>query len=515
MGLIYKNGVPYAGIPDKINATTVNGYTVESDVPANAKFTDNSDVTSEGKIVSFEDLQGGVPFSEVSIKGANGTSVVVSTCGKNLLPVTVEDGYTAGGVTIKVNADGTFTLSGTTTGLSTIAVSRLERVITEDMILSCNSTITGMTAKATVVRNGETIYLTITSGSKLYVGDILTNVYIQQQESGIEVSGTGGYQLELGTVATEYVPYTGAEYTFTPDSDSYTVTTNIMQQDGANVLSVTGDGEPTLFVIAVKNNNAIAKLWNGKVDAEEGKVLSTNDFTTEEKTKLEGLSNYDDTEITETLSTHTTDIATLQDNITTINSDITDINTQLTSVFQSVSDGKSTVAAAITDKAISTAADASFATMATNIAKIPQNVSYDATPVGKINVYYSRRQTGTTTSTTISGIKALTIDNSSGEYSIVQIKNFKAESLIARSSISSSSTARTKFTAKLIVTKYSYDTDGTTEVHTTEDVTANTSIAIEGYHRIEFSGDADQTTAQSGSGSFSVSVYATFDVYLT
>ena len=39
----------------------------------------------------------------------------------------------------------------------------------------------------------------------------------------------------------------------------------------------------------------ITNLLNGKVDKVEGKGLSTNDFTTAQKTKLEGLSNYDDT----------------------------------------------------------------------------------------------------------------------------------------------------------------------------------------------------------------------------
>lgn len=39
-----------------------------------------------------------------------------------------------------------------------------------------------------------------------------------------------------------------------------------------------------------------------KIDKVEGKGLSTNDFTDEDKTKLDGLSNYDDTEIREELN---------------------------------------------------------------------------------------------------------------------------------------------------------------------------------------------------------------------
>lgn len=46
------------------------------------------------------------------------------------------------------------------------------------------------------------------------------------------------------------------------------------------------------------------------------------------------------------------------------------IKGELDKVFQSVSDGKSKIAAAITDKGINTAADATFNTMANNISKI-------------------------------------------------------------------------------------------------------------------------------------------------
>ena len=40
-----------------------------------------------------------------------------------------------------------------------------------------------------------------------------------------------------------------------------------------------------------------ASVLNGKVDKEEGKGLSSNDYTDEEKAKLAGLENYDDAQI--------------------------------------------------------------------------------------------------------------------------------------------------------------------------------------------------------------------------
>ena len=51
------------------------------------------------------------------------------------------------------------------------------------------------------------------------------------------------------------------------------------------------------------DNNAkeIEKQVNGKIDKVEGKELSTNDFTSNYKEKLENLENYDDTEIKQSI----------------------------------------------------------------------------------------------------------------------------------------------------------------------------------------------------------------------
>lgn len=49
-------------------------------------------------------------------------------------------------------------------------------------------------------------------------------------------------------------------------------------------------------------NKVIKEVLDNKVDKVPGKSLSTNDYTTEEKTKLTGLSNYDDTALTSRVS---------------------------------------------------------------------------------------------------------------------------------------------------------------------------------------------------------------------
>lgn len=73
----------------------------------------------------------------------------------------------------------------------------------------------------------------------------------------------------------------------------------------------TGGSTPDLSGYATKEE------LNGKVDKVEGKQLSTEDFTTLLKQKLEGLSNYDDTDIQEAVSKLRTDLDTLVSGDTT------------------------------------------------------------------------------------------------------------------------------------------------------------------------------------------------------
>jgi hypothetical protein len=63
---------------------------------------------------------------------------------------------------------------------------------------------------------------------------------------------------------------------------------------------------PSEYVTETELSNkgyATISALNNKVDAINGKQLSTEDFTTALKTKLEGLSNFDDTELSNALST--------------------------------------------------------------------------------------------------------------------------------------------------------------------------------------------------------------------
>lgn len=61
--------------------------------------------------------------------------------------------------------------------------------------------------------------------------------------------------------------------------------------------------------------NTHAELIAGKVDKQTGKGLSTNDYTTEEKTKLAGLSNYNDSEVRELITTLTLKVRALEERV--------------------------------------------------------------------------------------------------------------------------------------------------------------------------------------------------------
>lgn len=76
----------------------------------------------------------------------------------------------------------------------------------------------------------------------------------------------------------------------------------------ANTAAIAGKADKTTTYTKTENDN----LLNGKVDKVSGKGLSTEDFTTDLKTKLNGLENYDDTEIKNDIKTNSDKIKQLE-----------------------------------------------------------------------------------------------------------------------------------------------------------------------------------------------------------
>lgn len=61
--------------------------------------------------------------------------------------------------------------------------------------------------------------------------------------------------------------------------------------------------------------NTHAELIAGKVDKQTGKGLSTNDYTTKEKNKLAGLTNYNDSEVRELITALTLKVNGLEERV--------------------------------------------------------------------------------------------------------------------------------------------------------------------------------------------------------
>ena len=66
-------------------------------------------------------------------------------------------------------------------------------------------------------------------------------------------------------------------------------------------------------LIDVINNHA--ELIEGKVDRQPGKGLSTNDYTTEEKNKLAGLTNYNDSDVRKLITALTLKVNGLEERV--------------------------------------------------------------------------------------------------------------------------------------------------------------------------------------------------------
>lgn len=84
------------------------------------------------------------------------------------------------------------------------------------------------------------------------------------------------------------------------------------------------------------NKSEVNSLLNGKVNKETGKGLSEQNYTSAEKTKLAGLSNYDDSELrTAVANLHNYDDTEVKADISDLEDDVVAINTSLNALVTS------------------------------------------------------------------------------------------------------------------------------------------------------------------------------------
>ena len=227
------------------------------------------------KAFSYDGLQGGVPFSEIVLGGdIVGQEVTLAVSGKNMLPKPNWDGSakTSNGVTFSVAGNGTITISGTTTGNTTVHLMSTRMRVTKPLTLASNGTLSGIALIFKLTKDGEVIYRTVYGKSVIEAGVIIEDIYLQQQKSGVEVSGEISPQLECGAEATAYEPYHGSTVTVTPDSAPYTVPNDIRQQDGINNVMVSAG---TVQVTGVRRDAALKRVWD-KLDELTTAIIVSN-----------------------------------------------------------------------------------------------------------------------------------------------------------------------------------------------------------------------------------------------
>lgn len=229
---------------------------------------------ASGNPVQIDGLQGGVPFSEITVSG------------KNLLTA-MSNSVTRNGITYTVNADGTITLNGTAEKADGVDVAF--KIPLKAGVYTLSGCPKGGSATSFALRAGlgtaNTLYgrdygngLKITTET-----DTVITVTIQNAEIGrVFDNVVFRPQLELGSTPTEYEPpitgreltvnVNGTDYTITPDTNPYVIPNDIRQAYGLNNISVS-EGE--LSVTGVRKNAAVKKIWD-KIDELTTAIIVSN-----------------------------------------------------------------------------------------------------------------------------------------------------------------------------------------------------------------------------------------------
>lgn len=184
---------------------------------------------------------------------------------------------TSGAITItKGGATSDVTLKGVVTVPTYDADSRTLTMPYVDTDGTSKSVVMAL-GKDMVVKSGiydtssKKIILTLTDGSTVEIpASALVDVYTGETTNSISVSVSSDNKISADV--------------------------RVSAKTGNTVQVITDEGEEGIYVpTQTFDDTEIQTALANKVDKVTGKGLSTNDYTTEEKTKLAGLSNYDDT----------------------------------------------------------------------------------------------------------------------------------------------------------------------------------------------------------------------------
>ena len=221
--------------------------------------------TNAAGIVTLDGLQGGVPFSGITLSGdIVGQEITLRAGGENLLKFSGHnETETISGVTFTRGADGTITANGTATAV----VQYLSDVVA--MTDGETYTLTGCPA------GGSGAGFSISDQATASISDIgagKTFVYSSSVIPRFKIRIAAGYTCD--NVVFRPVLCSGAAVItkITPDSAPFVVTDDIRQRDGVNTVSVSA-GEVT--VTGVRRNAAIGKIW-AKLDELTAALIVAN-----------------------------------------------------------------------------------------------------------------------------------------------------------------------------------------------------------------------------------------------
>ena len=213
------------------------------------------DITAAGNPVQIDGLQGGVPFSEITVSGKNLFGDVMNY----YLSGTQKDGFT-----FKPSSANSFCFLGTIINNTNYTIKNYSNGNRFKIVLFKNYPNQAAPDECMEILPTDSNTVTFNSGEYNYC--VLSVAY---NDENITIKKA---QLEIGITPTEYEPYHGSTTTITPDSNPYTVPNDIRQQDGLNTISVS-EGE--ISVVGVQKNTAIKRIWD-EIDEIKTAIIVSN-----------------------------------------------------------------------------------------------------------------------------------------------------------------------------------------------------------------------------------------------
>ena len=237
--------------------------------PFNYAPTIDGGVQASGNPVVMDNLQEGIPFSEMVVSGDNiiGQDLTVNVSGKNLfgdvmnyyLSGTQQDGFN-----FKPSSANSFCFLGTIINNTNYTIKNYSNGNRFKIVLFKNYPNQAAPDECMEILPTDSNTVTFNSGEYNYC--VLSVAY---NDENITIKKA---QLEIGIAATAYEPYHGSTTIITPTSNPYIIPNDISQQEGYNVISVS-EGE--LSVVGVRKNAAIKRIWD-EIDEIKTAIIVSN-----------------------------------------------------------------------------------------------------------------------------------------------------------------------------------------------------------------------------------------------